>query len=212
MNTDNFHEDFIKLLLSLLIGGIIGAEREYRSKSAGFRTLILVCVGSTLFTIFSIRIGGPNPDRIAANIITGIGFLGAGAIFRGDNKINGLTTATTIWMAAALGMGVGSGEYIICGVGTGAILIVLLLFTRLERLIDDSHQIRTYKIVCDFEENLLTNYEVIFKEYHLKSKGVSKSHKGGCIIGEWDLQGAKKNHDSLVQKLVLDKKIKEFVF
>jgi putative Mg2+ transporter-C (MgtC) family protein len=209
---DNFHEDITKLLLSLLIGGIIGAEREYRSKSAGFRTLILVCVGSTLFTIFSIRIGGPNPDRIAANIITGIGFLGAGAIFRADNKVSGLTTSTTIWMAAALGMGIGSGEYIICSVGTVVILVVLLAFTKLEKLIDDSHQIRTYRIVCTFEENLLTQYETLFQEHRLKTKGGVKSHKGENIVGVWDLQGSRKNHEVLIHKLVLDKNIKEFEF
>src|ERR1051326_9331173 len=92
-------EDIYKLLLAVLLGSVVGAEREYRTKSAGFRTLVLVCVGSTLFTIFSLRIGGlNNGDRIAANIITGIGFLGAGAIFRSQSGGSGITTATTIWM------------------------------------------------------------------------------------------------------------------
>src|SRR4051812_40951933 len=105
---DHISEDIVKLLLAIVLGSIIGAEREYRTKSAGFRTIILVCVGSALFTIFSIRIGVGNPDRIAANIITGIGFLGAGAIFRNKDHVTGITTATTIWMVAAIGMGVGS--------------------------------------------------------------------------------------------------------
>jgi len=74
----------IKILLSVLVGGAIGAEREYRSKSAGFRTMTLICLGATLFTAFSQSIGGPgNPDRIASNIVTGIGFVGAGVIFKG---------------------------------------------------------------------------------------------------------------------------------
>src|ERR1700748_177102 len=98
----------IKLVLAIVIGGAIGAEREYRSKSAGFRTLTLICLGATLFTILSQYIGGAgNPDRIASNIATGIGFVGAGVIFKGDSahsKVNGITTAAMIWVVAALGM------------------------------------------------------------------------------------------------------------
>jgi putative Mg2+ transporter-C (MgtC) family protein len=209
---DNFNEDIVKLLISLVIGSIIGAEREYRSKSAGFRTLILVCVGSTLFTIFSIRIGLGNPDRIAANIITGIGFLGAGAIFRSDNGVSGLTTATTIWMAAALGMGVGSGEYIICCVGTVVILIVLLVFTRLEKFIDETHQNRNYKLMFDFDETILKQYELLFKQYNLQSHGGKKIRRGDHIIGTWELQGALKDHNRLAEELMQDKKILEFDF
>ena len=97
----------IKLVLAVLIGGAIGAEREYRSKSAGFRTLTLICLGSTILTIFSVIIGTPgNPDRIASNIATGIGFVGAGVIFKGDgsgSKVSGITTAAMIWVTAGLG-------------------------------------------------------------------------------------------------------------
>src|SRR5215510_1904929 len=104
--------DLTKILLSLLIGSIIGAEREFRSKSAGFRTIILITLGSTLFTILSRYIGaGTAPERIASNIVVGVGFLGAGVIFKTDRRINGLTTASTIWIAAALGMAIGSGYY-----------------------------------------------------------------------------------------------------
>src|SRR5215467_13337092 len=101
---------FWKLILSVIIGGIIGAEREYRSRSAGFRTLTLICLGATLFTIFSELIGAKSsPDRIASNIVVGIGFVGAGVIFRGDSRVNGITTAAMIWVTAALGMAIGAG-------------------------------------------------------------------------------------------------------
>src|SRR5688572_27174223 len=99
----------LRLLLVIIVGGLIGAEREYRSKSAGFRTMILICLGSFLFTTFSIQIGGLETDRIASNIVTGIGFLGAGVIFKSENRINGLTTAAAIWAVAALGMGIADG-------------------------------------------------------------------------------------------------------
>jgi putative Mg2+ transporter-C (MgtC) family protein len=87
----------LQLLMVIVVGGLIGAEREYHSKNAGFRTMILICLGSFLFTTFSIHISGSSSDRIASNIVTGIGFLGAGVIFKSDNRINGITTAATIW-------------------------------------------------------------------------------------------------------------------
>src|SRR6478752_5046840 len=99
-------EMILKLLLVIAVGGVIGVERELRSKSAGFRTMILICLGSFLFTTFSMVVSHVSPDRIASNIVTGIGFLGAGVIFHSDNRVNGITTAATIWAVAALGMGI----------------------------------------------------------------------------------------------------------
>src|SRR5437764_10570922 len=96
----------IQLGLVILVGGLIGAEREHRSKSAGFRTMILICLGSYLFTLFSRIISPGTPDRIASNIVTGIGFIGAGVIYKAESRINGITTAATIWITAALGVGI----------------------------------------------------------------------------------------------------------
>ena len=104
-----FVDELIKLLVALFAGAIIGAEREYKSKAAGFRTVILITVGSTLFTMISNYIS--NDGRVASNIVTGIGFLGAGAIFREGMNVKGLTTATTIWISAAIGMAIGIGRY-----------------------------------------------------------------------------------------------------
>jgi putative Mg2+ transporter-C (MgtC) family protein len=125
----------IKLILSIIIGGALGAEREYRSKSAGFRTLTMICLGATIFTIFSEIIGAPgNPDRIASNIVTGIGFVGAGVIFKGDgtSKVNGITTAAMIWVTAALGMSIGAGYLWIAAMAAVLILLVLFIFALLE--------------------------------------------------------------------------------
>src|ERR1043166_8297676 len=107
-------DDLVKLLFALVLGGLIGWEREFSDKPAGFRTITLICVGSTLFTIFSLKIGtvsGSDSSRIAAQIVTGIGFLGAGAIIRRGEAVSGLTTAATIWFVASIGMGVGGGYY-----------------------------------------------------------------------------------------------------
>ena len=101
-------DELTKIGLSLLLGSLLGLEREYQNKPAGFRTIALICVGATLFTILSYRLGNSvSVDRVAANIITGIGFIGAGVIFKNNNTVYGLTTASTIWLAAGLGMAVG---------------------------------------------------------------------------------------------------------
>jgi putative Mg2+ transporter-C (MgtC) family protein len=99
-------EDVVKIILAVAAGGLIGLEREFRDKAAGFRTLIFICMGAALFTIFSARLAGTNdPTRIAANIVSGVGFLGAGVILREGGRVIGLTTAATIWLTAALGIG-----------------------------------------------------------------------------------------------------------
>jgi putative Mg2+ transporter-C (MgtC) family protein len=209
---EHLQQDLIKIILSIVLGSLLGAEREYRTKSAGFRTLILVCTGSALFTIFSIRIGGVSPDRIAANIVTGIGFLGAGVIFRSENKMSGVTTAAVIWIAAAVGMGVGLGEYVICSISTVAVLLVLLIFTSLEVLIDKMNQTRRYAIVCEFREETLYDYEKIFSEYGLRFRRTEQSKTGNEIKGTWEVMGTQKNHERLTDLLLKDKAIKAFDF
>ena len=122
----------LKLALALAMGAIIGLDREYMNKAAGLRTLILICIGSCMFTIFSMLIADRTPDRIASNIVTGIGFLGAGVIFKENNRVQGLTTAASIWVTAAIGMGIGGGYYWAGIIGSGFTLISLNLLTFLE--------------------------------------------------------------------------------
>jgi putative Mg2+ transporter-C (MgtC) family protein len=121
----------IKLAVSLIIGLIIGGERQYRNKSAGFRTIALICLGATVFAILSDKVGqATGGSRIAANVVTGIGFLGAGAIMREGLNVTGLTTASTIWLAAALGMAVGIGEY---SLAWSAMILTFFVLTVFER-------------------------------------------------------------------------------
>ena len=129
----------LKLLLATLLGGAIGFEREIAGKPAGLRTNILICVGAALFTHLSISIAqiGFTPDgrpygdttRIAAQIVSGIGFLGAGAILHAHGAVVGLTTAATIWVVAAVGAAVGAGAYVE-GVGTSVLIILVLVGLR----------------------------------------------------------------------------------
>jgi putative Mg2+ transporter-C (MgtC) family protein len=119
----------LRLLLAAALGAIIGYQRERAGKAAGLRTHTLICIGAALFTIASIYgFGEADPARVAAGIVAGIGFLGAGAIFhREAGIVQGLTTAATIWAVAAIGLAAGAGLYLISAVTTVVVLIVLLL-------------------------------------------------------------------------------------
>jgi putative Mg2+ transporter-C (MgtC) family protein len=127
-------QDMIAMIVSIICGGIIGFEREYKSKSAGFRTIILISLGSTIFTIVS-KHGVGADDRISANIITGIGFIGAGVIFKDKVSVRGLTTAAVIWTSAAIGMTTGIGYHALALTLTVLTLVVLLMVTRVEKMI-----------------------------------------------------------------------------
>src|SRR5262245_39201624 len=129
----------VRLLLAAGLGAAIGLEREFRRKPAGLRTNMLIAMGSALFTIISLEIpsrGRGTPDRIAAALVTGIGFLGAGAIMRSGRNVHGMPTAATIWVNAAIGMAAGAGDYGIASVATLATLIVLVILPPVEAYFD----------------------------------------------------------------------------
>jgi len=126
----------IRLLAAFFLGSIIGMERERRSRSAGLRTHILVCVGSALFMIVSIYIydiykneASVDPSRIAAGVVTGVGFLGGGTILRGEGETRGLTTAASIWVSSAIGLAVGCG-FFGAALATTVIAFVTLSFLK----------------------------------------------------------------------------------
>lgn len=140
-------ESIIRLCMAVILGGIIGYERQAQSKSAGLRTHILVCLGSCLCMIVSINIAmdfyfqygitNSDPERIAAQVITGIGFLGAGTILANqkDRIVKGLTTAASIWAVAAVGLVVGAGYIVTAIAATGLVFVVLTIFVRLDELL-----------------------------------------------------------------------------
>lgn len=207
----SIQNELLLTFISVLIGLLIGAEREYRNKSAGLRTFILVCFGACLFTILSVKIGIDDPDRIAANIITGIGFLGAGVIFKGDNKIDGITTATTIWASASIGMAVGSGYVYLALLGTFLVLLVLSALTYLEDIIDKNHKIIEYKIeILNADDTV--HCEDLFRKHHLKFKTSQQHYAQGNLTTTWTLTGKKINHEALVRTLRSDTKIIAYQF
>jgi len=126
-------EMLIKLVVSAVLGLLIGFEREVHRKPAGMRTHSLVCIGSTLFTIISINVIGGEPSRIAAGIVTGIGFLGAGIIFRSESKLKGITTAAELWVLASIGLAVGIGFYFAALVTTLIVIFILIPMKYVEK-------------------------------------------------------------------------------
>lgn len=206
-----FNENLIKILLAVVVGGVIGAEREYQDKAAGFRTIILITLGSALFTIFSVTMDpGFTRSRVAANIVTGIGFLGAGAIVREGGKIGGLTTAATIWLSAALGMGIGAGDVYISLTATVITLLVLLVFPRIEARIDRVREARSYRIVIGTSGfKKMDKVEKALKECSLRVIEHHQSKSESEIISVWKTIGSPVNQEKFVQLMLKDKDIKE---
>ncbi len=207
-------EDILKLLFSILIGGLIGTEREFRDKAAGFRTIIFICAGATLFTMLSAKLGAPQDvARISANIVTGIGFLGAGAILRASGRIVGLTTASTIWLTAAIGMAIGAGQFVLSLVMTGLTLIVLWLFPYIEEWIGKIHDVRTYEIRCAVGADKIEHFKAIFDHHHLRLK-LSKHCKveNNRMVCTFLTTGAPKNHDQAVTELLADENVHSLNF
>ncbi len=166
------NEHLFQLFLALMIGSVIGLEREINGKAAGFRTMALICVGSTILTLVSIHLGGTgSKDRIAANILTGIGFIGAGVVFKDGLNVTGITTAATIWVTAALGMCIGSDEYSLAIEGMILTIVVLFLFDNLLNLITRQREHRSYFI--HFKKENVTSV-IIFKANELNLKCVKK--------------------------------------
>lgn len=136
---DIVYEYLPKILLAIFCGSLIGLEREMKEKPAGIKTYMLICTGATLFTIISIAFSdsdlfdGPNePSRVAAQIITGVGFIGAGTIMFAKGNVRGLTSAAAIWMSAAIGMAIGMGMHLFAIIITFIIIISLVSIGRLE--------------------------------------------------------------------------------
>jgi len=142
-------EVIFRLLLSVLLSGLVGLEREIQGRAAGLRTHILVCVGSALVMLTAVHLVEAyrgvtpiDPGRMAAQVVSGIGFLGAGTIIQAGDSIRGLTTAASLWAVAGLGLAVGSGFYVGAASATMIVLGVLLILSRFERRVVGSKRER----------------------------------------------------------------------
>lgn len=207
---DFIPEEIIKILLAILIAGIIGIEREYHDKAAGFRTIILICVGATMFTIFSEKIAvNSDPARIAANIVTGIGFLGAGVIIRERGRVLGLTTAATIWLAAAIGMGIGSGYYVFTASSALIMLIVLWVFPFIENKLCARYDGKSYKIRISKNRNKFEELPLIIKDCGLIVRECQWKREEDSVIFTFYASGRRRSQKRFISILLGDEDIKE---
>ena len=178
-NIENIWIDLViifRILLAIVLAFIPGMERELTGKFAGLRTHILVCVGACVFTIlslygfqFSIHTQGvmvqDDPARIAAQVITGIGFIGAGTVMRHGSNVSGITTAATLWVCAAIGMSCGCGQYVTAIVASCATLVVLISIRALEKNVLAKRKISytVFEIILSASINECENIENIFE-------------------------------------------------
>lgn len=199
-----------RLILAAVLSGAIGFEREFHGRAAGFRTHILLCVGSTLVMltsmhIFDIYVGRVevDPARIAAGVITGIGFLGAGAIMHFRSAVRGLTTAASLWVVAGLGLAVGSGLYFGAIVTTLLTIVTLMVFSKIEKVMIRRYWYRTLVIEMKEGAGILKNIRELLSEYKcdITDFEVDKISDGGKMVL---MVGLKLTETSYLSQLVVD--------
>lgn len=191
--------DVIKILIAVLCGGVLGFERQYKNKTAGFRTIILICLGSTIFTMISQRAG----QGVNINLVTGVGFIGAGVIFKDKISVNGLTTAAVIWVAAAIGMANGAGNYMLAIASTFLTIIVLVLFNLFENYLDKIRHEKLLNLVFDsnnFDE--LLDLENLIRKHKLTVQRRLVNKKDGVMHAAIFVSGHKKNISKLDEQLL----------
>jgi putative Mg2+ transporter-C (MgtC) family protein len=204
-------QDTVRVLFSVLIGLLIGAEREYWNKSAGLRTFILVSFGACIFTIVSEKMGLQNPERIASNIVTGIGFLGAGVIWHASNRISGITTATSIWATASLGLCVGVGEISLAFLGTFIVLFTLRTLSYVEEWFDALHKIREYEF--RFHKTFTpAHVRAWLNEFQLKGVLINEIGEGNLTRYTFRVTGKSASHAAFTTALRSNSKCIDYRF
>ncbi len=195
-----------RLFIALLVGGVVGLEREFKGKPAGIRTNILICVGSCLFMIISIEVartaaGIADPGRIAAQVVTGVGFLCAGTIMRSRFTVSGLTTAATIWVLAALGVAIGAGYTLLAVAGAAIITLTLIAVRFFESGIHHFHANHIIQLVLEPRDGMIP---AVLKEFS-KLKIATEVHDVKLSAGTWhviiEYNTSKKTHLVIIKEL-----------
>ncbi|NLI22558.1 MAG: MgtC/SapB family protein [Clostridiales bacterium] len=208
----------LRLLLAVIIGSVIGIEREMKNRPAGMRTHVLVCVGSAIVAIVetmmiadTITLNMNNPSntgiavsygRLSAQVISGIGFLGAGTIFISQKKIAGLTTAASLWNAACLGLAIGMGYYVLAVAGCVIVIVTLSLLQRMVRVntlkhveIKFIHRVETIAFINDYFQSV--GVRVLDIDFHVENRGKDNLYTN---IYTLDMQG-NTTYKDIVNKL-----------
>jgi len=193
-------ELLIQLVFAVVLGGAIGLEREMRGKPAGLRTNILICVGATLFTVLSIHMTAQSgdPSRIASQVLTGVGFIGAGTIIHTRGAVTGLTSAATIWVVAAIGMALGSGAYVEALGCAVLVLVVLTGLEPLERLVARRSSVTRLIVHAKPAPETLGSLESFVERSGLELQRIETRQEDVDLVVELEVQGPKRLHDQLL--------------
>ena len=207
----------VKLALATFLGGAIGWEREASGKPAGLRTNILICVGATLLTDLSVgfaeltapAVGAPDvvradPARIAAQIVSGIGFLGAGTIMQARGSVSGLTTAATLWVVAAIGMSVGAGAFLEAAGTALLVLVILMPLGRVENRIERRRQGRQVRLVVLDRPGIVEDAHQALERHELivKVESVERDLEAGRRTVLMDVRGASEGFRAAREELL----------
>ncbi len=196
MNVSLYLQEAAQVSVAFIIGAIIGLEREFRSKPAGFRTMIFICVGSCLYTILSKEDNTVSPDRIASNIVTGVGFIGAGVIFKEGISVNGLTTAALIWITAALGMAIGYHNYPLAIVVSSMVVVALFVLEPVQQLINRLHKVKDYKIkTTDTSDTFIMEMEKFFRAHEVGFRCMKMVKENNDVIYSYRIGAPKRDYD-----------------
>lgn len=204
--TEPFSEYLARLVIALLIGGAIGLEREFKGKPAGMRTNMLICVGSCLIMIISIEIARSavrtaDPGRIAAQVVTGIGFLGAGTIIRSRFHIVGLTTAATIWSLSAIGLAIGAGYLLLSVVVAFLITVTLVFIGLIEDKLETKRSFHVVQVTIERGEGIIREIMALFASMRISSEALEVIRSGDIWKATFEYASSNEKHRTFVEKL-----------
>jgi putative Mg2+ transporter-C (MgtC) family protein len=204
----------VRLGCALLAGAVIGLEREFRGKAAGMRTNMLICFGSCLLMILSIEIaheakGNADPARIASQVVTGIGFLGAGAIIRSHLHVSGLTTAATIWAIAALGLIIGAGLLWLSLLSTALIVVTLTVGTLIERAIRKRGATRAVEL--SMEKGSIYDALAVLRDMQITPEGIDVERAGTAWKASFEFTATAATHHKVLEVLAQVEGVKHVI-
>lgn len=192
-----------RLVLAAILGGLIGLERELNHRPTGLRTNMFICFGAALFTVLSAELAGVPSDaaRIAAQIIPGIGFIGAGSILHTRGLPSGITSAATLFVVASIGMAAGGGLYVTAMFATGVVLITLFVLGHLEETFNLKILLSSYEVTGGSVEEISNEVSRILEGYHRLMQNVSSANTGQHIRLQFDVDGCARDQKELLRLL-----------
>jgi len=192
-----------RLVLAAILGGMIGMERELKHRPAGLRTNMFICIGAALFTVLSRALAAEPSDytRIAAQIIPGIGFIGAGSILHMRGLTTGLTTAATLFVVASVGMATGGGFYVTAFFATVLVLVVLFALGRMEKSLNVKTLLNSYEVTGSSVDEITQEVNRILEHQHRMMQNVMSGNTGEHIRLQFEVSGCNRDQNALLREL-----------